>query len=74
MSATRVVADIAWSYPTPIPERADIAELICFFDERVDRITVDGVAVARPETPWSAPAAVVARGGARRARPEWRAR
>jgi hypothetical protein len=41
----------------PIPERTDIAGLVCFFDERVDRITVDGVEVARPETPWSAPLA-----------------
>ena len=52
-----VVADVAWSYPVPIPERADITGLVCFFDERVDRITVDGVDVARPETPWSAPVA-----------------
>ena len=48
-----IVADVAWSYPTPIPERADIAGLICFFDERVDRVTIDGAAAARPETPWS---------------------
>jgi uncharacterized protein (DUF427 family) len=49
-----VVADVAWSYPIPIPERTDIAGLVCFFDERVDRITVDGVEVPRPETQWSA--------------------
>ena len=53
----REVPNIAWSYPNPLPERVDITELVCFFDERVDEITVDGVAVARPETPWSAPAA-----------------
>jgi uncharacterized protein (DUF427 family) len=53
-----VVADIAWSYPSPIPARADITGLVCFFDERVDRITVDGVAVVRPETPWSVAAEV----------------
>jgi uncharacterized protein (DUF427 family) len=48
-----VVRDVAWSYPMPIPERADIADLICFFDERVDELLVDGVPVARSETPWS---------------------
>jgi uncharacterized protein (DUF427 family) len=57
-NASTVVADVAWSYPAPIPERADIAGLICFFTERVDAITVDGVPVARPETPWSAPVEV----------------
>jgi uncharacterized protein (DUF427 family) len=51
------LANIAWSYPKPLPERADITELLCFFDERVDAITVDGVAITRPETPWSAPVA-----------------
>ncbi len=52
-----VVADIAWSYPNPIADRAEITGLVCFFDERVDRITVDGVAVERPETQWSQPLA-----------------
>jgi uncharacterized protein (DUF427 family) len=52
-----VVPDIAWSYPAPISDRADITGLVCFFDERVDRVTVDGVAVERPETQWSAPLA-----------------
>ena len=50
----RVVDDVAWSYPEPIAERADITGLICFFDERVDELLVDGEPVARPETPWSA--------------------
>jgi uncharacterized protein (DUF427 family) len=49
----RIVADVAWSYPTPIPERADITGLVCFFNERVDELLVDGEPVARPETPWS---------------------
>ncbi len=48
-----VVPDVAWSYPTPIPERADITDLICFFTERVDQLLLDGEPVARPETPWS---------------------
>ena len=52
----RELPNVAWSYPNPLPERVDITELVCFFDERVDEITVDGVPVTRPETPWSAPA------------------
>ena len=34
-------ADIAWSYPEPIPECPRVAGLICFFNEHVD-LTVDG--------------------------------
>jgi uncharacterized protein (DUF427 family) len=44
--------DIAWSYPTPIPECPKIEQAICFFNERTD-ITVDGELQERPETPWS---------------------
>src|ERR1700729_4499047 len=36
--ADTVVPNIAWSYPTPLPGCADIAGLVCFFDERVDHI------------------------------------
>lgn len=48
----RLHADVAWSYPDPIPENPRIAGLIAFFNEKVD-ITVDGVLEARPDTPWS---------------------
>jgi uncharacterized protein (DUF427 family) len=51
-----VLADVAWSYEHPIDDRADITGLVCFFDEKVDEITVDGAALARPETQWSTPA------------------
>ncbi len=27
--------DIAWSYPTPLPEAAAVAGLVCFYDEKV---------------------------------------
>jgi len=47
------VRDIAWSYPFPIPECPKIENLICFYDERVDMIEVDGEAQAKPQTPWS---------------------
>ena len=45
-------ADVAWTYAEPIPECPRIAGLVCFFNERVD-LTVDGVAQARPRSPWS---------------------
>jgi uncharacterized protein (DUF427 family) len=44
--------DVAWSYPTPLPESAPIAGLVAFYDERVD-LFVDGVQQARPHTPFS---------------------
>lgn len=28
--------DVAWSYLTPIPEVAEIAGLLCFYDEKVE--------------------------------------
>jgi uncharacterized protein (DUF427 family) len=45
--------DIAWSYPYPIPECPKIENLICFYDERVDAIEVDGETQPKPRTPWS---------------------
>jgi len=44
--------DLAWSYPTPLPESQNIAGLIAFFNERVD-IYVDGVRQERPSTKFS---------------------
>jgi uncharacterized protein (DUF427 family) len=40
----RVYEDIAWYYPHTTNESAPIAGYICFYDERVDRVEVDGVA------------------------------
>ena len=45
--------DIVWHYPDPIPECAKIKGHLAFFNEQVDEIRVDGVAVPRPVTPWS---------------------
>jgi uncharacterized protein (DUF427 family) len=45
-------ADVAWSYPDPIPENPKIRDLLCFYNERVD-ITVDGSQTGRPESPFS---------------------
>jgi uncharacterized protein (DUF427 family) len=46
------VADVAWSYPDPIPENPKIRDLVSFFNERVD-LVVDGVPLDRPESPWA---------------------
>ena len=47
------VVDIAWSYPTPIADREDITELVCFFNERVDELIVGETVEERPQTQWS---------------------
>ncbi len=41
----REEADLAWSYPTPLPESRPIAGLICFPAERAD-VFVDGVRIS----------------------------
>src|SRR5436853_389515 len=51
-SAT-TVEDAAWSYTYPLPAVSTIAGHVCFFQERVDEIWVDGEQVERPQTPWS---------------------
>ena len=48
----RVVPDLAWSYPDPLPDAVQLRGLVSFFDERVD-VEVDGVPRRRPVTPWS---------------------
>src|SRR5919204_4565026 len=45
--------DIAWSYGAPLPECAKVANLVAFFNERVDAILVDDEEVAKTATPWS---------------------
>ena len=44
--------DVAWSYPTPLPESQKIAGLVCFYNERVE-LTVDGERQVPPRTPFS---------------------
>ena len=44
--------DVAWSYPEPLREAAEVTARIAFFNERVD-IVVDGTPPVRPVTPWS---------------------
>ena len=47
------VTDIAWTYPTPLAPTAGIADYVCFYNERVDAIIIDGESEARPTTQWS---------------------
>jgi uncharacterized protein (DUF427 family) len=44
--------DLVWIYRAPLPESQKIAGLACFYNERVD-LTVDGVALERPRTPFN---------------------
>ncbi len=45
--------NMVWSYPAPIPEIPKIENLLCFYNEKVDAIYVDGELQPRPKTPWS---------------------
>jgi uncharacterized protein (DUF427 family) len=45
----RVHENLAWSYPTPLPESEKIAGLIAFYNEKVD-LFVDGVVQERAST------------------------
>jgi uncharacterized protein (DUF427 family) len=47
-----VQQDLAWTYSYPLPAVAPIAGMIAFYNEKVD-IAVDGVALPRPQTPFS---------------------
>jgi uncharacterized protein (DUF427 family) len=44
--------DLVWSYPFPIPECSKIAQLMAFFNEKLD-IYVDDELQPRPKTNWS---------------------
>ncbi|MCO1655111.1 DUF427 domain-containing protein [Pseudonocardia humida] len=45
-------ADLAWSYPDPLPESSRVRDLVCFYTERLD-VVLDGERQDRPVTPWS---------------------
>ncbi|WP_137844743.1 DUF427 domain-containing protein [Microbacterium sp. 2FI] len=49
----QLVKDIAWVYRHPIPECPKIENLVCFYDEQVDGVIVDGERQPRPQTAWS---------------------
>jgi uncharacterized protein (DUF427 family) len=56
---SKLARDLVWTYPYPIPECPKIEDLLCFFDERVDAVYVDGEQMPRPESPWSRPPVIV---------------
>lgn len=45
--------DIVWYYPDPVHESAKIKDYLCFFNEKVDAVYIDGVAEKKPQTKWS---------------------
>jgi uncharacterized protein (DUF427 family) len=47
------LADIAWTYDDPLHDATQVRGLIAFFDERID-VSLDGMPLQRPITPWSA--------------------
>lgn len=49
----QLLEDLAWTYEEPLHDAVPVRGLVAFYDERVD-VTVDGRAVERPRTPWSA--------------------
>lgn len=49
--------DLVWFYPDPFAEASRVTGLVCFHNERVD-VEADGVALARPDSPWSGPRAL----------------
>jgi uncharacterized protein (DUF427 family) len=51
-TAEELAADLVWTYEAPLPALAPIANLVAFYNEKVD-ITVDGVQLARPATHFS---------------------
>jgi uncharacterized protein (DUF427 family) len=48
----RLHENLAWSYPTPLPESQRIAGLLAFYNEKVD-LYLDGVRQQRPSTKFS---------------------
>ncbi len=49
----QVFEDIVWFYADPVPEAVKIKDRVCFFNEKVDAIEVDGVVVPKQQSPWS---------------------
>ena len=48
----KLIEDLVWSYPAPIPECPKIENLLSFYNEHVD-LYVDGVLQERPITPFN---------------------
>ena len=45
--------DLVWFYPNPVAEVGRIQDHLCFFNEKVEAILIDGVEQPRPQTKWS---------------------
>ena len=48
----RLVEDLVWTYRDPDHDALPVADMLCFFNERVD-LEVDGESAERPQTQWS---------------------
>lgn len=48
-----VYDDIVWYYPEPVAESEGVRDLVCFYNEKVDAIFVDGIEQEKPVTKWS---------------------
>lgn len=55
----KLARDLVWTYRFPIPECTKIEDLLCFYDERVDAVYVDGELQAKPDSPWARPPVIV---------------
>jgi uncharacterized protein (DUF427 family) len=44
--------DLAWSYETPLPDAAELAGAVAFYQERAD-VSIGDVPAGHPRTPWS---------------------
>ena len=51
--ADHLFENIVWTYPEPVPECPKIKDLLCFFNEKVESITVDGDEIPKQKTNWS---------------------
>lgn len=51
----RLHEDLVWTYSDPLPEVAKIKDLLCFFNEKVEAVLLDGQPETKPRTKWSDP-------------------
>jgi uncharacterized protein (DUF427 family) len=57
LDSSELLEDLVWYYAEPFAEAAGVADLLCFYNEKVD-IELDGELQERPESPWRAHAVV----------------
>jgi uncharacterized protein (DUF427 family) len=50
---SKLARDLVWTYQFPIPECTKIENLLCFYNERVDAVYVDGELQGKPVSQWS---------------------